>query len=133
MGVTSRTFPPGQSSLDGMNEYMVTMKFRHLTDDQQRSIAHARLGNEGLSAFEEFIKRPHAGQKVDDNEEWETSQEDVFGNPMMLSMLICYLKHDRDKDRDKQHEKDRNKHHDKDSDTISLTAVYSVAVDVMLQ
>merc|ERR1719282_1155758 len=41
--VTSRTFAPGQS-LDGMNEYMVTMKFRHLTDDQQRSIAHARLG-----------------------------------------------------------------------------------------
>ena len=51
----------------------------------------------------------------------ESAQEDVFGNPMMLSMLICYLQPSPDQTTG-----------DREGDD-TLTSVIKVAIDVMLR
>merc|ERR1711879_574597 len=52
------------------------------------------------------------------------------GNPMMLSMLICYLQPSPD---EKGKEVDKTHTGDSEKEAVTLTAVYRVAIDVMLQ
>jgi hypothetical protein len=49
------------------------------------------LGTDGIAAYEKFSKQQQEGSPVSDESEEHGQTEDVFGNPMMLSMLLCYL------------------------------------------
>lgn len=146
--ITSRPFV-SKSSLENADEHIITLQLQNLNDEQRRAIAHSRLGLEGLRAYDKFFKQlkeksrvggsdlPEEDNATDQNEE----QEDVFGNPMMLSMLICYLQ-----GRQRENEEvpaqpqqtsgalrgDSIVGGDDDAEGVTLTAVYKVAIDVML-
>jgi hypothetical protein len=139
--VTSRQLLPGQSSLDSLSDHITTMELRSLTDQQIRSVAHARLGLNGLLKFDEVMSalRTGGGQKKSTQEHAEEGEKEhgnVFGNPMMLSMLICYcnLEPNSDMERvDSEGNRKDNKGQTEKGDNVTLTAVYRVAIDVMLQ
>lgn len=160
--VTSRPLISGSTTLEDIGEYMLTMKLQNITDEQKRSIAHTRLGLQGLGVFDKFFKQLREGYSFGaaDREEivkprkstqashptgelqdsGEKDEQDVFGNPMMLSMLICYLSA-RQKELDEQRaSKDERKSSrqslvetQEEGEGVTLTAVYRVALDVMIQ
>mmetsp|Transcript_99004 Transcript_99004/g.175422 ORF Transcript_99004/g.175422 Transcript_99004/m.175422 type:complete len:203 (+) Transcript_99004:3-611(+) len=127
--ITSRRFSAGTSTLEGMDEHISTMELQSLTDEQQRSIAHARLGHSGMASLDQFMKQLRESQSVtqDNNEEGDGQGENVFGNPMMLSMLLCYLQMKLKEKEERDPRKDKG-----EDDSVTITAVYRVAVDVML-
>jgi hypothetical protein len=88
--MTSRPMVKGTASLEGMEAYITRMELQSLSDEQQRNIAHSRLGLEGLKKFVAFEKQLRRSQTSSVDEEG-AGQESVFANPLMLSMLLCYL------------------------------------------
>eukprot|EP00929_Paragymnodinium_shiwhaense_P063873 TRINITY_DN31960_c0_g4_i1.p1 TRINITY_DN31960_c0_g4~~TRINITY_DN31960_c0_g4_i1.p1 ORF type:complete len:3718 (+),score=1051.51 TRINITY_DN31960_c0_g4_i1:107-11260(+) len=134
--VTSRPLlASAASTLEDLTEFMPSMELQHLSMQQKKAVAQSRLGLEGLPAFIEFFKKLRQSQNVtgqSSEEEEEDDDEDVFGNPMMLSMLICYLQMRQKKLEEKQKEQG-GKDENRDEEGVTLTAVYRVAVDVMLQ
>eukprot|EP00928_Gymnodinium_smaydae_P096165 TRINITY_DN8436_c2_g1_i1.p1 TRINITY_DN8436_c2_g1~~TRINITY_DN8436_c2_g1_i1.p1 ORF type:complete len:1901 (-),score=440.52 TRINITY_DN8436_c2_g1_i1:2671-7926(-) len=129
--VTSR--PPlkeRKCTLEGMPGIIQVMQLQHLTDEQKRSVAHKRLGLKGLGAFDKFFQQLRKSHNEPDHTDPDTDElgEDVFGNPMMLSMLLCYLGGAAGDA--KGHSASPK---GEDSDDVTITAVYRVAIDVMLQ
>eukprot|EP00928_Gymnodinium_smaydae_P096156 TRINITY_DN8436_c0_g1_i4.p1 TRINITY_DN8436_c0_g1~~TRINITY_DN8436_c0_g1_i4.p1 ORF type:complete len:2283 (-),score=406.91 TRINITY_DN8436_c0_g1_i4:1423-8271(-) len=94
------------------------LRLRHLTDDQKRTIAKTRLGSAEFEAFDELVDRLHKNQLEANGE--ETEGQDVFGNPLMLSMLLGYLKTTTKKEVGEQA-------------NFTIAAVYHFASEVMLQ
>jgi len=122
--VTTRPLVGTSSRLQDMGVYVSTLKLQAVTDEQKRAIASSRLGVDGLAMFDRFFARLRERQGA---EGADGGQEDVFGNPMMLSMLLCYLQL-------RQNKAQKSGEHKKDEETeeVTLTSVYRVAVDVML-
>ncbi|CAK9008247.1 unnamed protein product [Durusdinium trenchii] len=91
--VTSRPLLSGRTSLENESELMLTMRLENLSDEQKRMVAYARLGAAGIIAYDNLLARLRMSQNVSDqgDEASNDGAEDVFGNPMMLSMLLCYL------------------------------------------
>ncbi|CAL1162943.1 unnamed protein product [Cladocopium goreaui] len=120
------------SALENESELLVTMRLENLSDEQKRIVAYARLGAAGIEAYDNLLSRLRTSQNVSDQgtqQGEETSNdgaEDVFGNPMMLSMLLCYLQ--TMGRRSEELEADEEKA--EESEETTLTAVYRVAVDV---
>jgi len=131
--VTSRPMIPGKSSLEDMTEFIVNMKLENLNDEQKRLVAHARLGMEGIDAYDKLFARLSNSQSVGEQSEGDQTSgdgaEDVFGNPMMLSMLLCYLQTKRTAERQSADPGDKQT----EFDQTTLTAIYRVAIEVMLQ
>lgn len=129
--MTSRPLPPNTMNLEGIAEHLVVMEMQFLTDEQKRLIANQRLGPQGLQSFNAFIRkiRGERGEQGDGTGRLEDRSEDVFGNPMMLSMLLCYLS---PKAENEMPERKRNSTTDDDS-PVDLMAVYRVSVSVMLK
>lgn len=123
------------SALENESELLVTMRLENLSDEQKRIVAYARLGAAGIEAYDNLLSRLRTSQNVSDQgtqqgeEASNDGAEDVFGNPMMLSMLLCYLQ--TMGRRSEELEADEEKA--EESEETTLTAVYRVAVDVMLQ
>eukprot|EP00434_Breviolum_minutum_P004246 symbB.v1.2.003743.t1/scaffold191.1/size276526/8 len=113
------------------------MEMQFLTDEQKRLIANQRLGPQGLQSFNAFIRkiRGERGEQGDGTGRLEDRSEDVFGNPMMLSMLLCYLSPKAsfvNGAENEMPERKRNSTTDDDS-PVDLMAVYRVSVSVMLK
>merc|ERR1719424_2647844 len=94
--ITTRPLLAGSCMLEDMPEYISVMELQHLSQEQRKSVAHARLGFEGIPAFDMFFQKLRQSQgksdiAEEDDEGGGNADSDVFGNPMMLSMLICYL------------------------------------------
>jgi len=145
--VTSRPLLSGMSSLEEMTEFITPMKLQNLNDEQKRLIAHNRLGLEGVEMYDALFAKLRENQgsaeeagDTDGGVQGQGGHEDVFGNPMMLSMLICYLQM-RQKELVKEQDQDQNAeadgkegaHTGGDDNHVTLTAVYRVSIDVMLQ
>lgn len=126
--VTSRPLLPDATTLNAIIEHTVRMELQPLTREQKRMVAHARLGIEGVGAFDEIFEQLRQSHDVSGAEgrDEEESSEDVFGNPMMLSMLLCYLQK-------RTQAKSEARERQEDADRVTITAVYRVAMDVMLQ
>eukprot|EP00434_Breviolum_minutum_P030134 symbB.v1.2.026651.t1/scaffold2683.1/size73787/1 len=128
--VTSRPLLSGRSALENESELLVTMRLENLSDEQKRIVAYARLGAAGIDAYDNLLARLRTSQNVSDQGDESSNDggaEDVFGNPMMLSMLLCYLQtmgrksaEELEADVDDLTE---------ESEETTLTAVYRVAVD----
>eukprot|EP00439_Symbiodinium_sp_Y106_P012694 s1745_g1.t2 len=135
--MTSRRLPQG-SSLESLPEHIVAMEMQPLSDEQKRAIAHSRLGLQGLQSFNTFLTKIRRGQRGSDGGETQ-EQDDIFGNPMMLSMLLCYLSPKAGDETEQRSPAPRQ------SSAVSLTAinlgvllvdlmaVYRVSVTVMLK
>ncbi|CAJ1415640.1 unnamed protein product [Effrenium voratum] len=105
------------------------MEMQPLTDEQKRAIANQRLGPQGLQSFNAFIQKMRAGQHSNEEAQGQVAQkeqEDIFGNPMMLSMLLCYLSPKAGDDTRKRRLTD-------EETPVDLMAVYRVSVSVMLK
>ncbi|CAL1149978.1 unnamed protein product [Cladocopium goreaui] len=109
----------------GIAEHLVVMEMQFLTDEQKRAIANQRLGPQGLQSFNAFIKKIR-GERGEEANGPEDRSEDIFGNPMMLSMLLCYLS-------PKENEMPERKRSStsEDNSKVDLMAVYRVSVSVM--
>lgn len=125
--MTSRPLPPNMMNLEGIAEHLVVMEMQFLTDEQKRAIANQRLGPQGLQSFNAFIKKIR-GERGEEANGPEDRSEDIFGNPMMLSMLLCYLS-------PKENEMPERKRSStsEDNSKVDLMAVYRVSVSVMLK
>jgi len=146
--VTSRPLLKNSESVfEDMDEFIQRMDLLPLTTQQMRLVAGARLGLDGLASYDQFFTQFRQGTKhvsiENGAENGDAPQEDVFSNPMMLSMLICYIQmHEREREeheawlqRSGQHNEpraDRAGSLEHVSDAHTLTDVYRVAVDVML-
>eukprot|EP00929_Paragymnodinium_shiwhaense_P063871 TRINITY_DN31960_c0_g3_i1.p1 TRINITY_DN31960_c0_g3~~TRINITY_DN31960_c0_g3_i1.p1 ORF type:complete len:3687 (+),score=983.36 TRINITY_DN31960_c0_g3_i1:94-11154(+) len=130
--ITSRHLMAKDTNLVEMHEHITTLELQRLSNEQKRAIAHTRLGLAGLGDFNQFFQQLRQSQSVvEESVEADEDEygEDVFGNPMMLSMLLCYLK-----SRQEEHAKAQEENRSIDeTDKVTLTAVYRVAMDVMLQ
>eukprot|EP00439_Symbiodinium_sp_Y106_P013112 s1745_g1.t3 len=122
--MTSRRLPQG-SSLESLPEHIVAMEMQPLSDEQKRAIAHSRLGLQGLQSFNTFLTKIRRGQRGSDGGETQ-EQDDIFGNPMMLSMLLCYLS-------PKAGDETEQRSPATDGEGVDLMAVYRVSVTVMLK
>ncbi|CAE7362340.1 Ripk4 [Symbiodinium sp. CCMP2592] len=122
--MTSRRLPQG-SSLESLPEHIVAMEMQPLSDEQKRAIAHSRLGLQGLQSFNTFLTKIRRGQRGSDGGETQ-EQDDIFGNPMMLSMLLCYLS-------PKAGDETEHRSPATDGEGVDLMAVYRVSVTVMLK
>ncbi|CAE7796136.1 HERC2, partial [Symbiodinium sp. CCMP2592] len=133
--VTSRPLLSGRSALESDPELILTMRLESLSDEQKRMVAYARLGAEGIEAYDKLLARLRSSQNVSDQGEEAASDgaEDVFGNPMMLSMLLCYLQTMAKKYAEKKETEGEEYAAEAKEEETTLTAVYRVAVDVMLQ
>jgi hypothetical protein len=146
--VTSRPLLGGQSYLQDIGESIIHMKLENLNEENKRSVSNARLGFMGMDAYDRLNKKLQESQEVttDDSQQegggqaGGAKQEDVFGNPMMLSMLLCYLqtrikKEQEAKEAKKKEVKDEDEEgkEEEEGKSDTITAVYRVAMDVMLQ
>ncbi|CAK0894799.1 unnamed protein product [Prorocentrum cordatum] len=153
--VTSRPLIGGQSTLEDISECMVAMKLDNLSNEQIRMVAHTRLGISGIDAFDSlFAKLNRSGMDRDNQQSTNGAdgekQEEVFGNPMMLSMLLCYLQTMQKKEAEKKEAQQRGEDHEDQDRRLAwkglvgdvhaagmfranITSVYRVAIDVMLQ
>jgi len=139
--VTSRPLLGGESSLEEMGEYIISSKLENLSDEHKRAVARKRLGPEGIDAFDLIFRKLQESQApletqreagdLEDNKDKE-SEQDVFGNPMMLSMLLCYLQTMEKKKEEQKKAAEEGEEVKKEAEA-TLTAVYRVAMDVMLQ
>eukprot|EP00927_Polykrikos_kofoidii_P028763 TRINITY_DN25017_c0_g1_i2.p1 TRINITY_DN25017_c0_g1~~TRINITY_DN25017_c0_g1_i2.p1 ORF type:complete len:2736 (-),score=602.94 TRINITY_DN25017_c0_g1_i2:74-7891(-) len=132
--ITSRPLLASSSSiLEDIPDRITVFELQSLTREQMKSVAASRLGVDGLKSFESFFSKLRQSQgsisAKQDGEEDDDGGEDVFGNPMMLSMLICYLQMRQEKEK----KKDGSATDPTSEDNVTLTAVYRVATDVMLQ
>jgi len=130
--VTSRTPVAGPPPFADASDLLTTIAVEHLADEQRVSVACGRLSPEGFQAFDAIVRwsRQHPVCPVGDgsqgDEAQELAQDDVFGSPIMLSMLITYLQsHGQDSDDTAQGGKTINV-------GVSLLGVYRVAIDVAL-
>lgn len=141
--VTSRPLIGGQSTLEDISECIVAMNLDNLSNEQIRMVAHTRLGISGIDAFDSlFAKLNRSGMDMDNQASTNgpdgEKQEEVFGNPMMLSMLLCYLQTMQKKEAEKKEAQQRGEDHEdqeehEEKDEANITSVYRVAIDVMLQ
>eukprot|EP00913_Durusdinium_trenchii_P022859 g21463.t1 len=119
-------------NLEGIAEHLVVMEMQFLTDEQKRAIANQRLGPQGLQSFNTFIQKirgERGGEQAPGSQQGDRS-EDIFGNPMMLSMLLCYLSPKADEE---MGHKRSSTMEDADDARVDLMAVYRVSVSVMLK
>merc|ERR1719183_394940 len=72
-------------------ELITVMNLDKFGDEQKHWIAHVRLGADGAVAYEGFVKQLRERDAVSGDADGSEQSGDVFGNPMMLSMLLCYL------------------------------------------
>eukprot|EP00931_Biecheleriopsis_adriatica_P003876 TRINITY_DN105632_c0_g1_i1.p1 TRINITY_DN105632_c0_g1~~TRINITY_DN105632_c0_g1_i1.p1 ORF type:complete len:3685 (-),score=854.42 TRINITY_DN105632_c0_g1_i1:104-9952(-) len=132
--VTSRPLLSGKSSLESLTNSISTMTIMNLSDEQKRMVAHARLGIEGIDAYDKLFMRLRASQgSGGQGEDGDAEDSDVFGNPMMLSMLLCYLQTMAKKNAEKQRSDVKDDEEQEGKEETTLTSVYRVAIDVMLQ
>eukprot|EP00439_Symbiodinium_sp_Y106_P075720 s1219_g15.t1 len=140
--VTSRPLLSGRSALESDPELILTMRLENLSDEQKRMVAYARLGAEGIEAYDKLLARLRSSQNVSDQgeeaasdgaEDWlrEGGPRDVFGNPMMLSMLLCYLQTMAKKYAEKKETEGEEYAAEAKEEETTLTAVYRVAVDAL--
>ncbi|CAE7468359.1 HERC2 [Symbiodinium natans] len=129
--VTSRPLLSGRSALESDPELIMTMRLENLSDEQKRMVAYARLGAEGIEAYDKLLARLRSSQNVSDQGEEAANDgaEDVFGNPMMLSMLLCYLQTMAKKYAEKKETEGEELDREAKEEETTLTAVYRVAVD----
>ncbi|CAK0904969.1 unnamed protein product, partial [Prorocentrum cordatum] len=135
--VTSRPLIGGQSSLEEIEDSIVAMNVESLTEEHIRMVAHARLGLSGFDAFERIFAKVRGGgggEPHGEQGEGSDGKPEVFGNPMMLSMLLCYLQTMKRKEAEKREAQRRGQADDNEDEGegTNITAIYRVAIDVML-
>lgn len=136
--ITSRPLLGGESSLEEMSEYLTVMQLENLSDENKRAVALKRLGHEGIGGYDELFNRLREsqapadaqGENGEDDVREKENEQDVFGNPMMLSMLLCYLQ---TMQKQKKEVETLEEGGEESGGDATLTAVYRVALDVMLQ
>lgn len=108
-----------------MSDLIVQMTMQDLTEAQVRMIAHARLeGNkEAMDSFNRFLF-PTDILLDSIQQDRQDEQKTVFFNPLMLSMLLCYLTKGKDTGAGTEEQGAPQE--------ITISAVFGVAVDVIL-
>jgi len=137
--VTSRPLLGGETKLEEMAEYLTVMQLENLSDENKRAVALKRLGHEGIVAYDRLFRRLRdsqatadaVGEVGDEEMQEKAAEQDVFGNPMMLSMLLCYLQTTQQKEAERAEAGEEEP--EESAGDATLTAVYRVALDVMLQ
>jgi len=132
--VTSRPLLGGESSLEEMADQIYSLQLENLSDEHKRAVARRRLGPEGVEGFDRLFRRLRESQAPTEQGQDQAvtdSEQDVFGNPMMLSMLLCYLQTMMKKEAERLAEGGEEEEATQDGGA-TLTAVYRVALDVML-
>ena len=72
--VTSRPFLGGRSVLENESELMVTMRLENLSDEQKRMVAYARLGAQGIDAYDNLLARLRSSHNVSDQGDEATTE-----------------------------------------------------------
>eukprot|EP00928_Gymnodinium_smaydae_P016291 TRINITY_DN16089_c0_g1_i1.p1 TRINITY_DN16089_c0_g1~~TRINITY_DN16089_c0_g1_i1.p1 ORF type:complete len:3624 (+),score=981.26 TRINITY_DN16089_c0_g1_i1:76-10947(+) len=139
---TSRVNISSFSILEACRMQMVVVSMQPLSDEHKRTVAHSRLGLQNIDTFDRIFAKLRDSQDRDAeidaaNDDDDEKEGDVFGNPMMLSMLICYIQTIQKKALENANKGNDSLDNEEEGDEsglggATLAEIYRVAIDVML-